>query len=77
MNDLTMRLLGRIQACYGTLLCFMLIAIVTVGPTTVFAQQTTDEQQFLQQILQEKEAPSIEILVIGSFHFKNVPDFTI
>ncbi len=66
---------GRIQVGYGMLWCCILAAVLTISPTTAIAQQTTDEQQFIQQMLQEKEAPSIEVLVIGSFHFKNVPDF--
>jgi len=69
------KLWGRSNPFFHFVLNLILIGVLTLGPLSVLAQQTDEDERILQQMLQEKEEPSIEVLVLGSFHFKNVPEF--
>jgi len=69
------KLRGRSNPFFYFVLNLILIGVLTLGPLSVLAQQTDEDERILQQMLQEKEEPSIEVLVLGSFHFKNVPEF--
>jgi hypothetical protein len=53
----------------------MLIAVLTLGPLSVAAQEMDTGNRLPQLLLQEDEEPSIEVLVLGSFHFKHAPEF--
>ncbi|MDX1587120.1 MAG: DUF5694 domain-containing protein [Balneolaceae bacterium] len=53
----------------------LIVLISLTAPVTVLGQQAAEGERFIQQTLFEQEEPSIEVLVLGSFHFKNVPEF--
>lgn len=66
---------GRSNLFGNIVLILILITTLTFGPFSVLAQETSEDSRLPQLILQEEEEPSIDVLVLGSFHFKHAPEF--
>ncbi|NGP77903.1 hypothetical protein G3570_14740 [Balneolaceae bacterium YR4-1] len=75
MIDFTAKLWGINVTTERGIIPLLLILIFMIEPVTVMGQQTTEGEQFIKEKFFEQEEPSIEVLVVGSFHFNSVPEF--
>lgn len=75
MDSSKKKLWGRSVQLYYVVINFILVAVLTFGPLSVMAQKENKNGQLPELLLQEENEPSIEVLVLGSFHFKHAPKF--